>query len=255
MRSIDQMAPGSLLYWGSRIFVEEFVRWLREWWRIVQMDRPHYEDNEDNIIWKFDQQETLDKWIVSKDSDWGEGYSTANWERSPAGHALYHGFLDTKTFPKDRTITRVGWTAVSCPPAVASFMREGRYEWQEFTHMVLRVRGDGRTYAISMRTPGSFNLTYFDTYTYGLYTTGGPYWQYVRIPFSRFVFTARGSVQDFQEPIELHNVLSFSIGCMDRIHGPFRLEIDYIALQFDPTWMEENQYEMYYIPQHKYVGP
>ena len=254
-RQVNEMTIESIIYYGHKVFWEELVRWVREWRSFLHHDLPYYEEpREENVIWKFDNEDSISQWIVSKDSDWGEGFSTATFERSPAGHGIFHGFLDTKTFPKDRTITRVGWTFASCPPATRPFGKEGYYEWHAFTHMVLRVRGDGRTYAISIRTPGQFNLTAFDVYTFGLYTTGGPYWQYVRIPFSRFIFTNKGAVQDVQEPIDLCEIRSFGIGCMDKIHGPFRLEIDSIALSYDPTWEETCQYEKYYIPQSKYAG-
>ena len=254
-RQMNEITLAEAVYWGSKVFVQESIRWLEEWRETIRGDRPVYMDREENVMWKFDSQETIDQWIVSKDRDWGEGFSTATFERSPAGHGLFHGFLDTKTFPRDPTITRVGWTFVSCPPAAAPFKREGSYDWEGFTHMVLRVRGDGRTYALSMRTPGVFALTLFDVYTFGIYTHGGPYWQYVKIPFSRFVFTVKGSVQDFQEPLDQGNIQSFGIGCMDRVNGPFRLEIDYIALVRDDTWTEECQYEMYHIPQSRFNDP
>lgn len=253
-RDINEIQLESLMYWGAKIFWEDFKLWLKGWKEAYEYDHPVYEMNEDVPIWKFDNQEILDQWIVSKDADWGEGYSTAVLERSPAGHALFHGFLDTKNLPKDRTVTRSGWVFASCPPANRPFCADGWYDWQFFTHMVLRVRGDGRTYAISIRTPGTFDLTYFDVFTFALYTHGGPYWQYVKIPFSRFIFTSKGSAQDYQEPIDLSQVNSFGIGLMDKNHGPYRLEIDMVALQNDHAWDEVMQYEMYHVPQHKYPG-
>lgn len=204
-------------------------------------------------LWEFKKPGVLESWVVSCDSDWDEGFSSASLTRSPGGYGLFSGYLDSHTLPKDRTIGRVGWVNITSPKARRSFFRESAYEWSDYTHMVMRVRGDGRTYGIMIRTPGSWDLSWFDLYSFGLYTHGGPYWQFVRIPFSRFVFAPKGTVQDYQEWMPLDNINSFGISLIDRNTGPFRLEIDYIGLEADPTWNQKNAYESYYVPQAKSI--
>ena len=115
----------SAMYWGAKILWDEFKHWIRSWVAIFQHDRPVYEVNEDVPIWKFDNQETLDQWIVSKDADWGEGYSSAVLERSPAGHALFHGFLDVKNLPRDRTVARFARSACGAHVPEARTARRG----------------------------------------------------------------------------------------------------------------------------------
>lgn len=135
-----------------------------------------------------------------------------------------------------------------------SFKREACYDWGQYTHLVMRVRGDGRSYMLNLSTSGYWDITWNDSYHYVLYTRGGPYWQYVKIPFSKFFFASKGRVQDKQMPISLDSIVNFSITAGDKVTGPFSLEIDYVGVLYDENHTEEFAYEMYrtepYIADH-----
>jgi hypothetical protein len=62
-----------------------------------------------------------------------------------------------------------------------SFQREKYLDWCMYNHLVLRVRGDGRSYLLNISTAGYFDITWNDVYHYVLYTRGGPYWQETRV--------------------------------------------------------------------------
>lgn len=66
-----------------------------------------------------------------------------------------------------------------------------------------------------------------------------------QIPFSKFVFSSRGYVQDTQEPIPLCDVAWIGITLKDDIDGPFNLEIEYIGLEEKTSHTEEHAYESY----------
>lgn len=83
----------------------------------------------------------------------------------------------------------------------------------------MRVRGDGRTYSIVIATKGLYDITWFDMYNFGLYTHGGPYWQYCKIPLSKFAFSYKGRIQDRQVALPKHNISSYGFTMMDRITG------------------------------------
>lgn len=116
----------------------------------------------------------------------------------------------------------------------------------------MRVRGDGRNYLLILACPGNWDILWNDSYQYVLHTRGGPYWQYVRIPFSKFFFASHGRIQDDQQPVPLSKILTFGITASDKITGNFKLEIDYIGVEYDGSHDEEHAYETYR-PPHKFV--
>ncbi len=75
----------------------------------------------------------------------------------------------------------------------------------------------------------------------------------MQIPFSKFFLTSKGRIQDKQEPMPRDRVSTFGISVADKINGPFRLEIDYIGLEFDPSHKEVTAYELYQVPKY-YAG-
>lgn len=84
-----------------------------------------------------------------------------------------------------------------------------------------------------------------DTYHFFLFTRGGPYWQDVKIPFSRFVFSSKGYIQDRQLPIDKNLVNSIGLTVMDTYDGPFQLEIDYLGVLHEKTHNPTFEYEQY----------
>ena len=45
--------------------------------------------------------------------------------------------------------------------------------------------------------------------------------------------------------LDIKMINSFGISCMDRAEGPYKLEIEYIALMFDTNTNMKQYYEMY----------
>ena len=232
---------------GWKLFKQECKLWLKEQKEKCNLDTPIYGDGELVKIWNMRDAEVRKTFIPSYDALWEEGYSNASFEASPTGCGLFSGFLDTETLPADRTVEKAGWVALVSPEAKKSFYRRDYYDWTGFTHLRMRVRGDGRKYNITLRTPGSIDLTWFDMFSYALYTHGGPYWQDVRIPFSKFFFQYQGAIQDTQFPPFLSLVSTVSITLTERFTGPFALEIDYIGIDSDIIHEEGTAYESYAI--------
>lgn len=125
--------------------------------------------------------------------------------------------------------------------------------WSGFTHLVMRIRGDGRTYVLNLHPKTTFDIMWNDLFNFALYTRGGPYWQYVKIPFSKFLLSSKGRIQDIQGPSPIYNMSSFSITLSDQVSGPFRLEIDYIGVEQDAVFEEEFAYELYKPPNPYYT--
>jgi NADH dehydrogenase [ubiquinone] 1 alpha subcomplex assembly factor 1 len=62
------------------------------------------------------------------------------------------------------------------------------FDWSNYTHLTMRVRGDGRSYHVNLHTYGDFDITWHDLWQFPLYTRGGPYWQTVKVPTTYFYF-------------------------------------------------------------------
>ncbi|CAK9813306.1 Complex I intermediate-associated protein 30, mitochondrial [Anthophora quadrimaculata] len=203
------------------------------------------EKKRSRVVWKFDGTEkSLDQWIVNCDCDYGHGYSTAKLELSSNGTGIFHGVLDT-TIPKNGQTTASGYCNITSTPKLKSFKRIAPNNWLRYNELVLRVRGDGRCYLINLLCDKRFDVTRLHAHNYLMYTRGGPHWQVVRIPFSKFVFTNKAQVHEIQFPIVPVNVSNLGITIADKISGPFRLEIDHISICFNPTIFEASAYEMY----------
>jgi NADH dehydrogenase [ubiquinone] 1 alpha subcomplex assembly factor 1 len=219
-------------------FKEEVVCHLR-CDSIAPLEHGDYE-----IPWKFDSQAAIDDWVVTADSDHNEGKSSAEFVLSANGRGVFRGRLDT-TVPKDGIIKNAGYCNIRSPRNKLSFQRERPYVWDMYTHLLMRVRGDGRTYHIILNMDRRYDVQWNDAYTYALFTRGGPYWQIAKIPFSKFYLGAKGRIQDKQEAVQLDRIATLGITVADSNPGPFQLEIDYVGLLYDSNHTQTFEYEMY----------
>merc|ERR1712212_1311677 len=102
----------------------------------------------------------FDSWIVSTDADNEIGYSTAELRASPAGYAVFSGNLDLT--PVDVSLaSRVGVVNMACMrPRKAFYRKYIHFNWSGYTHMVFRVRGDGRTYRLNIHKGGMYDVSW-----------------------------------------------------------------------------------------------
>ncbi|KAF5280870.1 hypothetical protein FQR65_LT03019 [Abscondita terminalis] len=230
---------------GFKELKQEIALWSEEMKETFEADMClEFRPGETDVVWRFQTQDSFKNWIVTSDSDHNEGFSKSSLTLSKHGKGLFSGTLNTE-LPKDGRIKKSGYCNMKSMRARKSFKRDTYLDWTPYNMLVLKVRGDGRSYMLNISTKGFFDITWNDTYNYVLYTRGGPYWQVSKIPFSKFFFSSKGRVQDRQGAIPLNRVASFGISVGDKINGPFSLEIDYIGLEFNPNHMEEFAYEMY----------
>ncbi|VBB25961.1 unnamed protein product [Acanthocheilonema viteae] len=195
----------------------------------------------------FKTPESFKFWRCGADSDSNEGFSKCEFISTDRKTALFRGTLSTKLI-KDGRIERAGWAAIKLEER-GPFMKKRYFsKWSNYSHFLIKCRGDGRTYKISLNSPLLFDITWGDAHSYYLHTHGGPYWQYEAIPFSKFIHTVRNRIMDKQYPIKNNNVSSLLIMLMDRIDGDFSLEIDYIGVVHDRSHLEEHSYEAYQLP-------
>jgi NADH dehydrogenase [ubiquinone] 1 alpha subcomplex assembly factor 1 len=153
--------------------------------------------------------------------------------------------LDTKS-PSDGKHKKTGFCNLRTIAKLSPMNNVIPYDWHAYNHLVLRLRGDGRVYLINLHMERMFDVCMYDTYHYFIWTRGGPYWQHIRIPFSKFFFAYKGRLQAISNNMPLDEVKFISFTIADKISGPFRLEIDYIGVENDPSHIEKNAYEQYY---------
>ncbi|CAJ0591442.1 unnamed protein product [Cylicocyclus nassatus] len=203
--------------------------------------------DEARIEWKFDTPEALARWRTGCDSDWNEGFSKVQFVPTDTNTALFKGHICTEVI-KDGRIQRAGWATIKLEDT--KFLNRKKYlgKWRNFSHLLIKCRGDGRSYKVMLHAPMAIDMTWGDSFSYPLHTHGGPYWQYEKIPFSKFFHTVAGRIQDKQYKVNLENVSSLGIVLMDRIDGDFQLELDYIGVYNDRSHLEEFAYETYTLP-------
>ncbi|CAL8111638.1 unnamed protein product [Orchesella dallaii] len=235
--------------WGLKDGLKDLrdgvAQWTEEWKEQIREAQIVCEGDHDKA-WTFENPEKLKHWTTICDSDHNEGFSRCDLTISPTGKGLFHGFVNT-TAPKDGRVKNAGFCAMASERPMMSFGRKSYHDWSQYTHLTMRIRGDGRSYIINIGQAGYYDIMWNDVYHYVLFTRGGPYWQKVKIPFSKFIFGSKGRIQDNQIAILLNRVSNFQIAA-GKVDGPFCLEIDYIGLENDNTIQEEFAYEMYRIP-------
>ena len=206
-------------------------------------DRYHL-DGDVKILWDLSDEGVLRSFACNADSDFDAGKSKATLVMTQNKTAMFSGVVSNE-LPKDGRTAEAGYAGIRSPYAMKSFARETYYDLSKYNKLLLKIRGDGRNYMALLGRKGDFDIAWYDMYSYPIFTRGGPYWQWLEIPFSKFYMSAKGRIQDKQDPVPREEISYFGIALADGVEGDFNLEIDYIAVLRDESWREEFAYEMY----------
>lgn len=199
---------------------------------------------QNRVVWEFRGPESLQEWTLSCDREiGGQSEIYLKLGRNNETGFLY-GTLRSAP-PRDGETRYSGYCTMRSKQPLASFDRKKHHDWSSFNTLHLRLRGDGRPWMINIAAETYFSHQKDDVYSYFVYTRGGPYWQDVKIPFSKFFLSHRGRIQDDQHPLWLDkiNTIGFTLG--DKADGHFQLEIDHIGVCKDYAHTEEFAYEGY----------
>ncbi|ERE70786.1 complex I intermediate-associated protein 30 [Cricetulus griseus] len=194
------------------------------------------------VVWKFREKKDLEKWMVTSDKTIGGRSEIFLKIAKNNQSALLYGTLSSEA-PKDGDSSQSGYCAMLSRVPRRSFERKQYYDWSLFNSLYLRVRGDGRPWMVNIRQDTDFIQRKNQMYSYFMFTRGGPYWQEVKIPFSKFFFSNQGRIRDVQSPLVLDKISSIGFTLADKVDGPFFLEIDFIGVFTDPAHTEEFAYE------------
>ncbi|KAM6180578.1 complex I intermediate-associated protein 30, mitochondrial [Erethizon dorsatum] len=194
------------------------------------------------VVWQFRGKEDLDKWVVTSDKTIG-GRSEVFLKMGKNNQsALLYGTLSSEA-PKDGDSSQSGYCTMISRVLRGAFERRMFYDWSQYNSLYLRIRGDGRPWMVNIQEQTDFIQKKDQMYSYFMYTRGGPYWQEVKIPFSKFFFSNKGRIRDAQYKLVLDKISSIGFTLADKVDGPFFLEIDFIGVFTDPAHTEEFAYE------------
>lgn len=211
------------------------------------------ENGDMEYLFKFNNIENINKWKVNSDAGYEIGNSEVSLDLTEQNTGMFKGFLRNDfDKPEKMKATYTGYANMTSLPNYKSFYRKTYINLQDFTHFRLRLRGDGRNYMFILKNDNQFVETQTYLVMHPLYTHGGPYWQDLRIPFSKFFQVSHGRVADRQFRFVDNDLVSLGITCMDGIEGPFGIELESIGVYRDTQMLEELAYETYKIP--KYIS-
>lgn len=245
--------------WLKDFFGDEGKQWIKkETKRII--NKPFrrlprkIEHNQTVIFEHFDSDESLSRWKVSADSDSYNGFSTGSIIKSPAGHALFKGYLDNRLPDDGQTVDSGAVAMIGSTAPKDSLIHYTPWSWTNYNTFEIKFRGDGRKYLLVVSTADPTNdISYYDAHIYPLHTRGGPYWQILRVPFSKFIFSCKGLIQDSQCGLPVFKVRFVGVLLKDKVDGPFALEIDYMGLRVQTReYREVTAYEQYSFSHLKY---
>jgi NADH dehydrogenase [ubiquinone] 1 alpha subcomplex assembly factor 1 len=159
---------------------------------------------------------------------------------------IFSGNLSTKFYnPEKTSSSKTGYTNMQSLTQYYSFVRLKKYDFTGYTHFLIKLRGDGRSYMFNLNTSGEESETRTYMYSYPIFTRGGPYWQTIKIPFSKFMQVSQSRLTDRQARFHPIDVKNIGITVMDTVDGDFRLEIESIAVLCDIEAFEDIAYESY----------
>jgi uncharacterized surface protein with fasciclin (FAS1) repeats len=162
---------------------------------------------EERPVFTFDRDTPEGRWAAVNDDVMG-GRSTGGAQASEEGTLIFSGVLSLEN--------RGGFSSIRSRGDMPSL--EG------YEGLAARVRGDGRSYQMNLRTAlnipaGSYQAEF---------ATRADEWMEVRLPFGRFQATAYGRRVPGAPRLDPAGVRSVGFTIADKEAGPFRLEVDWI---------------------------
>lgn len=103
--------------------------------------------------------------------------------------------------------------------------RDVALDLSEFEGLVMRVKGDGRTYQLRLNTDARYRS--WDVSFQAAFETKRGKWTEVRVPFSKFVGGFRGRMLR-KEVLEPGKIRRLGILLGDKKPGAFKLEVDWV---------------------------
>jgi len=146
-------------------------------------------------------------WVIVNDGVMG-GRSTSDLELTEEGTGLFTGFLSLENNGGFAS-TRAAFDSMDLSP---------------YEGVIVRARGDGRTYQLRFRTDGSFDGVAYRAE----FETEPDSWVEARLPFESFRPSFRGWAPPGAGPLDPARIRQMGFLLGDKKEGPFRLEIAWV---------------------------
>lgn len=165
-------------------------------------------ETQNTRVYDFDSEATRGTWRAVNDGVMG-GVSRGAYDLTKDGHLHFHGKLSLEN-----------------NGGFASIRSSGpRHNLKNYQGIILRVRGDGRSYYFTIRT--DFRIM-AGSYRMAFATTAGK-WQEIYLPFEKFRATSFGRTLRYAPKLNRARIEGFGIMLADKKPGPFNLEVDWIG--------------------------
>lgn len=162
--------------------------------------------NEDNILLNASLMKTESQWRIVNDGVMG-------------------GLSSSKAIVKDDKIIFSGNVSLENNGGFASLRSPIKdYNFEMFSGIEIKIKGDGKRYSISMKETTYFNGCFYTT----SFETKKDEWIVVQIPFDQFKLFYFGRETNSNKKIPLNNIKEISVLIGDKQAGSFNAEFDYI---------------------------
>ena len=167
------------------------------------------EEVERLVIYEFAQSSDAQQWRTINDTVMG-GASSSSFQTLGDGIASFKGYVSLENYG--------GFASVRSTPRFRDLS-----DWKG---LALRVRGDGRTYRLSLKMDADWDGIMYQA---SFKTTDGE-WTEVRLPFNTCCApTFRGRNVPGAPPLDPSKIIQTSLIISDKQEGPFQLDVDWIA--------------------------
>jgi hypothetical protein len=157
-------------------------------------------------LWDLSDPAAVSEWYTVQDRVMG-GVSDGFVGPSGRGTALFAGDVSLEN--------NGGFASLRSPP--------GEHDLGDYDGVAIRLRGDGKTYKLSLRPQGGDYPTYQASFE-----TEPRQWRTVTVPFDKLVPTYRGRVLE-GPTLDISRVGSVGILISDKQEGPFEFEVEWIG--------------------------
>ena len=156
------------------------------------------------MLIEFSDTEEVPRWIAINDDVMG-GISQSRIELSPTATAIFSGQLALEN--------NGGFTSIR--------RRSDNYNLNSYTGIMLKVKGDGRTYQFRVKTDERYDGIAYRT----LFATDNHDWQTLTLPFDSFSASFRGRPVPGAPILHSEQIRQIGFLLADKQPGSFCLEI------------------------------